>query len=92
MPHDADYTPGLAPIQGIRCRQGEREGWYPGEKRTHKRGEPQQQPPWAQGGLPHRCRENSIATIMTTVWKAEQHGYSTVFTNYDCSNAFASTH
>eukprot|EP00959_Pyramimonas_sp_CCMP1952_P207289 4336001-Pyramimonas_sp.AAC.1 len=32
MPHDADYTLGLAPIQGIRCRQWERGGWYPGEK------------------------------------------------------------
>eukprot|EP00959_Pyramimonas_sp_CCMP1952_P259616 5428304-Pyramimonas_sp.AAC.1 len=29
---------------------------------------------------------------MTTKWKAEQHGYSTVFTNYDCPNAFASAH
>eukprot|EP00959_Pyramimonas_sp_CCMP1952_P031768 666387-Pyramimonas_sp.AAC.1 len=57
--------------------------WHAG---IHRRGTPFQHATWAQGGLPHRCRENALATLMTMKWKAEQLGYSSVYTSYDCSN------
>eukprot|EP00959_Pyramimonas_sp_CCMP1952_P458223 9476273-Pyramimonas_sp.AAC.1 len=48
-------------------------------------------PPWAQGGLAHRSRENALLCLQAVQWRAGEAGVSIVHANYDCSNAFAST-
>eukprot|EP00959_Pyramimonas_sp_CCMP1952_P216734 4532462-Pyramimonas_sp.AAC.1 len=57
----------------------------------HKRGPQPDHPPWAQGGLAHRSRGNAILRLQATQWRAGEAGVRIVRTNYDCSNAFAST-
>eukprot|EP00959_Pyramimonas_sp_CCMP1952_P316112 6616161-Pyramimonas_sp.AAC.1 len=62
--------------------------WHSG---IHLRGSPPSHAPWAQGGLPHRCRENAILCVQAAQWRAAQGGVSTITTKYDGTNAFAAT-
>eukprot|EP00959_Pyramimonas_sp_CCMP1952_P091664 1918910-Pyramimonas_sp.AAC.2 len=62
--------------------------WHAG---IHRRSKKVERPDWAHGGLKYRGREEAILTLQTAQWRCREAKVSHVTTNFDCTNAFAST-
>ena len=84
--HNGKQGIGSKRIMHAYCSMGM--AWFRG---IHRRGTQPDHPAWAHGGLAHRSRENALTCISSLQWRADQSGDSAVHSNYDCTNAFAST-
>eukprot|EP00959_Pyramimonas_sp_CCMP1952_P454635 9470204-Pyramimonas_sp.AAC.1 len=62
--------------------------WHGG---IHRRALPIVRPHFAHGGLARRSRENAALVLLATKWGCERAGRSLIMSNFDCTNAFAST-